>query len=599
MEETIARQYREWYETSLAEIRKLKKLSTILSWSRLVLFVALAASVIAAASLQTWALISTLVFLVAFPATIVHHLRLIRKLQYEQALAGVISDELAAMDFTFNFDGGRQYIRDDHPNNNDLDVFGDNSLFQALNRTTTAHGSCNLAGRFIHSTTNADYILQSQQAVQELSTKPLWLLHFRCLGIQDNLSESGETELLYWLNTDKLFSKKVFGIAVLGIPLLSLLFLALLIAGTIPFSLFLLYLLVPFGLTGIYTKAISGRHMQVGKKSAMLANYSGRLQMIEKEDFRSIALQQLRNKLLRRQNSTSSANAAIKHLGKIIQALDSRLNLLVWIILNYLLLWDIRQIRRLEQWQLEHKEDLATWFDTLAEFEALGSLAAFALANSSFVYPEPVTDKLCITATDACHPLIHPRKRVYNPINIHGPGTFNIITGANMAGKSTYLRTTGINLLLAMAGAPVCAGSFRFYPAPLNTSLHTSDSLSANKSYFFAELERLKKITDFLTGGNETYILLDEILKGTNSFDKQKGSLSFMSRLVKQRASGMIATHDLELGKLIDTFPQKITNHCFEARIENEELSFDYTIRSGIAKNMNASFLMKQMGIIE
>lgn len=597
--EPIAAQYKQWYQAALVRISKLKKQSVLLSWSRLVLFIALAVSAFLATGLSSAAIIATALFMVAFPAAIVIHGQLQKKLQYEQVFAGVIHDELEALDFRFTFEAGKEFINDAHPNNSDLDIFGDNSLFNALNRTTTAHGSRKLAERFIHSSIDADYIKLTQHAVQELSTKPLWLLQFRALGKQGNLSDSHENELMQWLNTSKIFSNKVFGILIVAVTICSFIMLALLIAGSIPFGIFLMYLLVPFGLTGFYTKAITERHSQVGRKATMLANYSGRLLMTEKEQFGAALLKQLQSKLYSSTNKATTANAAIKHLGKIINSLDARLNLLMAIILNYLLLWDIRQIRRLEQWQQAHKFDLANWFSTLAEFEALCSLAGFALVNPRFVYPEPVADKLTINATQACHPLIHPQKRINNPIYINGTGTFNIITGANMAGKSTYLRTTGINLLLAMAGAPVCAASFRFYPAPLYTSLHTSDSLSANKSYFFAELERLKQITDFVAAGNETYILLDEILKGTNSFDKQRGSLSFMARLVTRPAAGMIATHDLELGKLIESFPKNITNHCFEARIENDELSFDYTIMPGIARNMNASFLMKQMGIIE
>ena len=176
-------------------------------------------------------------------------------------------------------------------------------------------------------------------------------------------------------------------------------------------------------------------------------------------------------------------------------------------------------------------------------------------------------------------------------------GFFNIVTGANMAGKSTYLRTAGINLVLAGAGAPVCAHEFSFYPASLFTSLHTVDSLNTNKSYFFAELERLKQIIDALNNGEELYVFLDEILKGTNSYDKQQGSKALLKQLINLKAAGMIATHDLDLGQLEQTYPANLTNFCFEAQIQHDKLLFDYKIRQGIAKNMNATFLMKQMGI--
>lgn len=174
---------------------------------------------------------------------------------------------------------------------------------------------------------------------------------------------------------------------------------------------------------------------------------------------------------------------------------------------------------------------------------------------------------------------------------------FLIVTGANMAGKSTYLRTIGVNYLLACVGAPVCCEELRIYPAQLITSLRTSDSLSDNESYFFAELKRLKRIIDLLEQGEELFIILDEILKGTNSADKQKGSFNLIKQFVKLKANGIIATHDLLLGELVHHFPDEIRNYCFEADIADNELTFSYRIREGIAQNMNACFLMKKMGI--
>ena len=186
---------------------------------------------------------------------------------------------------------------------------------------------------------------------------------------------------------------------------------------------------------------------------------------------------------------------------------------------------------------------------------------------------------------------------VSNDVTIENHPFFLVVTGANMAGKSTYLRTVGINLMLACAGAPACASSLRFYPYKLVTNLRTSDSLTDNESYFFAELKRLKMIIDRLQSGEPLFIILDEILKGTNSEDKQKGSIALMKQLVSLRANGIIATHDLLLGDLEKEFPDAIKNYRFEADIKDDHLSFTYKIREGVAQNMNASFLMKKMGI--
>ena len=191
-----------------------------------------------------------------------------------------------------------------------------------------------------------------------------------------------------------------------------------------------------------------------------------------------------------------------------------------------------------------------------------------------------------------------PREQcVTNDAEIPQRPYFLIITGANMAGKSTYLRTIGCNYILACIGAPVCCSSLEIYPAHLMTSLRTSDSLVHNESYFFAELKRLQQILDRLKSGEEMFIILDEILKGTNSMDKQKGSLALVKQLLQLKTNGIIATHDLLLGDLKQHFPDEISNYCFEADIQNDELTFSYKLREGIAQNMNACFLMQKMGI--
>ena len=188
-------------------------------------------------------------------------------------------------------------------------------------------------------------------------------------------------------------------------------------------------------------------------------------------------------------------------------------------------------------------------------------------------------------------------KCVRNGISIEKRPFFIIITGANMAGKSTYLRTVGINYLLACIGAPVWAKQMEIFPARLITSLRTSDSLTDNESYFFAELKRLKLIIDKLQAGEDLFIILDEILKGTNSVDKQKGSFALIKQFMSMNANGIIATHDLLLSSLANSFPKNIRNYCFEADITNNELTFSYKMRDGVAQNMNACFLMKKMGI--
>lgn len=245
---------------------------------------------------------------------------------------------------------------------------------------------------------------------------------------------------------------------------------------------------------------------------------------------------------------------------------------------------------------MRNKENVASWFESLAQFDSLVSMANFAYNNPEYTYPE-ACDNFVLEGKSLGHPMLNRSICVRNDIDISHNPYFLVITGANMAGKSTYLRTVGINLVLACAGIPVCADSFRFYPYRLVTNLRTSDSLADNESYFFAELKRLKMIIDRLQSGEHLFIILDEILKGTNSEDKQKGSIALMKQLVSLNGNGIIATHDLILGNLEEEFPEAIKNYRFEADIEGEHLSFTYKMREGVAQNMNASFLMKKMGI--
>ena len=265
--------------------------------------------------------------------------------------------------------------------------------------------------------------------------------------------------------------------------------------------------------------------------------------------------------------------------------------------MNYFFLWDILQSRRLDRWRGIYKDYLEKWFETLSCFDALNSLACFSFNNPGFIFPEPVDTAFVLKAEDCGHPLILEDSRINNPIGLEGWKQFIIVTGANMAGKSTYLRTVAVNFILAMTGAPVCASKFVFSPAEIFTSIRTRDNLLQNESYFFAELKRLKAIIDELDSGTQLFIILDEILKGTNSKDKQMGSLALLKQLIRYNATGLIATHDLSLGSLIEEFPENIRNKRFEVEIENDNLVFDYTLKDGISRNLNATFLMKKMGI--
>jgi DNA mismatch repair ATPase MutS len=334
--------------------------------------------------------------------------------------------------------------------------------------------------------------------------------------------------------------------------------------------------------------------MHVGKKVDILHSYSGLIEWIEEGKFQSQLLIELQSRFFK---DNRKASFRFRKLAQLSGELEQRANFLVHLVLNPLLLWDIRKSIQIEEWRDKNGKELIDWIKTLGEFDAYCSLGIFAFNHPDYTFPTFTDDYFEMSGEALGHPLMNRKTFVRNDIDVLKHPFFLIVTGANMAGKSTYLRTVGVNYALACIGATVCAKSLKLYPAHLVTSLRTSDSLWDNESYFFAELKRLKMIIDRLQTGEKLFIILDEILKGTNSVDKQKGSFALIQQFVRLHSCGIIATHDLLLGNLEKEFPENIKNYRFEADIIDNELSFSYKLREGIAQNMNASFLMQKMGI--
>jgi len=334
---------------------------------------------------------------------------------------------------------------------------------------------------------------------------------------------------------------------------------------------------------------------QLSKLGDILEGYSELIRLIEEKSFSSEGLRDLRSSLA---GDKGNASGIIKQLGRHVNMLDQRMNMFTGILLNGFLLWDLYVTGLIKKWQGNYGASVEAWFDVIKEFDALNSLAGFRFNHPDFTFPR-FTDRGIISAKNMGHPLIPANERVNNDFDITGEKRIVIITGANMAGKSTFLRTVGVNLLLAGIGTVACAEELVYNPVRLITSMRTFDSLYKHESYFFSELTRLKYIVDEIKRGENVFFVFDEILKGTNSHDKTKGSIALTERLLSFGASGIIATHDLELGKLQDMHPRKIVNKCFEVEFDNGRLKFDYILRNGITHSHNATYLMKNMGLID
>jgi DNA mismatch repair ATPase MutS len=299
------------------------------------------------------------------------------------------------------------------------------------------------------------------------------------------------------------------------------------------------------------------------------------------------------------QARTGRAFRAISRLSQLSSFFDQRLNMLVNILLNSFLLYDLQCMAALEKWKETYKKEFPQWIEAVGNIECLNSLAGLAFSNPDFTYPEPLAGaQLQIIGTGMAHPLIPAGERVTNDCAIGRDQRLILVTGSNMSGKTTFLRTTGVNLLLAQCGAPVCAASFSFTPMQILSSLRVSDSLQEHTSYFMAELKKLQRIIHRIQNGIPSLVLIDEILRGTNSDDKTYGSEQFIRKLLQYPCLSFFATHDLSLGSLEQALPGLVSNFCFESNIDDNELHFDYRLRPGIARNRNASFLMKRMDII-
>lgn len=360
----------------------------------------------------------------------------------------------------------------------------------------------------------------------------------------------------------------------------------------IPGQILLLWIFVGLGISGAYYNKVSELYKEASNAKDTFKQYHKLLHEIETASFESQILKEKQQEI---QTESLKASVIFAKFSKILDAFDQRNNLIIAFFGNAFLLRDLKLVHNLEKWMDSYKTKVADWIDVIAFFDAQNSLANFAFNHPNYVFPEIVQHKNVIAAQNLGHPLLNVLQRVDNDFTIENQQFF-IVTGANMAGKSTFLRTVSLSIVMGNMGLPVCASAFSYAPIKLITSMRTSDSLAENESYFFSELKRLKFIVDEIK--NEDYfIILDEILKGTNSTDKAIGSKKFVQKLVSSKSTGIIATHDLSLCEIEKEMPE-VQNYYFDAEIIDDELFFDYKLKPGICKNMNASFLLKKMEII-
>lgn len=538
-------------------------------------------------------LILFLLILAFFIVSIKIHKKLKSKKKLAQTLAFINKEEIVYLDGKeIPFEDGNEYQNISHIYANDLDLFGKNSLFAHLNRTCTYEGKEKLAHILLDKLSN-EQILENQEAIKELSAKLSFRQFIRAEAFLAKGTKKETENLKIWSSKKtKKIPKFIYFLAFL----FPLLFLIAIVSNIFSINLYSNFSIIFF----FFNLVLLLSQIEKIKKELIhsdqicntLAKYSLILKKIETEKFVSFKLKNLQSKL---STKNTLANKQIKKLASLFSQLENIQNPLGAILLNGICLYHLHTLKNLIKWKKENAFIIFIWFEVLAEMEMLSSLANYYFNNPDFSFPS-LNKNHEISFKNLGHPLLTKNKRITNSIQFN-ENNFIILTGSNMSGKSTFLRALGINLLLASIGAPICASESYIHPLKIITLMRAKDSLSEGESYFFAEIKKLKIIIEELQK-HTCFVLLDEILRGTNSKDKQMGTIKIIEKMMNLKAIGVIATHDLEVCLISEKHPTKLFNKCFESKILDNELTFDYKLKSGVCQNANALCLMQQLNII-
>ncbi len=523
-----------------------------------------------------------------------------RKLQEAKIFLRINENELNIMNRKGNmYEHGEEFNDGAHPYASDLDVFGANSLFAMVNRCSSKDGVNVLKDWFSHAATKEE-ILARQQAVNELREDPAHLQTFQTkmmfnLGSKVNL----RAYIASFFNDKKLnFGNKWLAFYVEASP--NIFFFGLAFSqfyyNIVP------YLLILAVVHLLWTLSQAGKISQfsnkIDKLGASLLGLADAIKLIEDKKYTSTLNLEIQQQI-KVKGSEKKLSTIIAELGKLIDKLDARNNMFVGAILNMLFLWDFKQVMAINKWKEQYQDSILQGFEAISAYEALVSLAILSKNNPDWVQPEILDhvrfDK--IKAEELNHPLIIKERAVANDYNAQNHD-IALITGSNMAGKSTFLRTVGINAVLAYAGAVVNAKMFRLPIYHLLTYMRIKDSLNESTSTFKAELDRMKFILDQVEQDKSSFFLIDEMLRGTNSVDKYLGSKAIIKKLIGLDGRGMLATHDLQLAELAEQYPERIKNYHFDIQVQGSEMLFDYKLKHGPCTIFNASLLLKGIGVV-
>lgn len=515
------------------------------------------------------------------------------RIAHHERMLAINKDEVKVLHHEFaHRDDGNQFQPHDHPYANDLDLFGEYSLYQYINRCTSEQARQLLAARLLQPL-NGDEIVSEQEAVKELAKNIQWRQELQAAGMAEPVTLSSQKKISQWLASSMPYGGTYWGVLVNIYTAITLATIGAYLFDLIPSALFTLLMFVFFVAGMAASRNITATYITLSKIVGEIVTLKHLVAHFEKLQTHGVLLITLQDRTRR----NGKASGAISDLQHILNRFDYRLNILVFFVFNTLLLWDLRQLLALRRWHKKHSDDVQHWFALIAHVEVINTLATLSFNHPGWSFPAIVDQHFTLKATDAGHPLIRHDVRVKNSFSTAGSGKVSIITGSNMAGKSTFLRSIGVNIVLAQMGSAVCASSFMLSPVKLYTSMRIADNLAENTSTFYAELKKLQTIIEQVNKKEKIFILLDEILRGTNSLDRHTGSKALIKQLIGRDAMAVIATHDVVLADLSKSYITSITNYYFDVQVEGEELYFDYKLKPGVCQSLNASLLMKKIGI--
>lgn len=511
-------------------------------------------------------------------------------------LASINEDGLKRIDGRFaDFpDDGSEYLDEKHNFSQDLDVFGKKSLFQYINTTVTKGGREKLskvlkmdAGNNI----SKENILKNQQSVKELADKITFRQNVITEGKVRKKKDFKLDDLLSWAENEQK-SFPIFKIAIAFICIaVTFLIIFLITIGKLSLSFIILDLLIDYVIVKWLTLSMKEDFKILEPSSSSVTDYAEIISLIEKEEFKSIHLKSLKEKLL---NSESDTEKELKKFSSVLSWLEDSSYNAYYFLLNTIFFSDVFVAFNLYSWRKKNGKYIRKWIDVISEIDMLSSISNIAFENKDFVYPE-ILDKNEVSGTSIGHPLIK-KECVKNNFSLKGTDKTALITGSNMSGKSTFLRTIGLNMLLCYIGSPVCAESFSCGIMNMYTCMRTKDNLEESISSFYAEILRIKQIIEACRRGKRIFFILDEIFKGTNSKDRHIGASYLIRQLIKEGASGLVSTHDLELCDM-ENESVGVVNYNFREYYQNDKIKFDYKLRKGKSTTSNAIYLMKIAGI--